>query len=168
MDRRLHAERCLGERTAQLEPLEAAISLLEAQLAQAREHIFRLQSPRTDITETEAAEAYSALYANVTRWVQNRLDPILRALSENRLGTPPKPDSEATPPLLGLVREPAHGWLQASESDEAHVIAIIMEFLRSTIFARAFYCPLTDLPEDMAVLFIDEIVENMARLPRGK
>ncbi len=167
--RRRHADTCLDERTAELERLETAAALAKTQLAQAREHIFGLQSPRADITDTEAAEAFGALYAGIERWVQNRLDPVLGALFDGRLAELRQPDAVAAGPLLALVREPARGWTKAAQSDEPHAMAAIWEFLRANIFARSFYCPLTDFPGvDMAVLFIDEIVENMAgNLHRG-
>ncbi len=129
------------------------------------ERSFRLQPVDSEISETEAAKGYDMLFTDVQRWVQQRMGPMLKLSSEDRLEPPPL--SSRTAPLHALVRDPARKWTDAAGTNELHVIAIIMEYLRKKIFDRAFYCPLSDFPVDMAIVFIDEIVENMTKL-RGE
>lgn len=94
------------------------------QLQDVKNHIFRLQPRRRDITESEAQESYKKLCSNVQRWVENRLPTALDELESGRLRS--RPAGASAPRFTSLVREPAKRWLSAHQSDEHHVIAVIM------------------------------------------
>jgi hypothetical protein len=171
--RRTYTDQALDERQKELQRKEAMnknlmeeVARANEELKRAQDHIFRLQPRRTEITETEAVESFHSLFENVKRWVQNRLDPILRELDDGRLESL-RPPSHSTR-LLALVRAPAKDWLKAHQSDEFHIIAVIMQYLRRAIFMKPFYCPLDDPQnDDKTMQFIDKVLSAMARLPRG-
>jgi hypothetical protein len=137
------------------------------QLKDARDHIFRLQPRRREITETEAQEAFKNLFDKVQRWVQNRLTPILDELDGGVLKNRPVHMENANR-LLSLVREPAKHCFTTNESDEYHIIALIMQYLCSHLFNKSFYCPLESKSGERTAEFIDEIVLAMRQLPRGE
>lgn len=180
---RRHADKTVDERQADIEKLaeivrqreasngdlEAKVQEVEEQLRLARDHIFRLQPQRTEITETEAAASFQVLYENVRRFVQNRLQRILSDLDSGVLENhTPRHLGDGTN-LLDLVRGSARTWFEARESDEFHVIAAVMEYLRRVIFDKPFYCPLGSAEEnrDRTIQLIEKTAASMAKLPRG-
>ncbi|POR38618.1 Uncharacterized protein TPAR_01185 [Tolypocladium paradoxum] len=134
------------------------------QLQEAKDQIFRLQPRRKDITESEAQEAYKKLCGNVQRWVENRLPPVLDDMESGRLRSRP-PGSQASR-FASLIREPAKSCLNAHQSDEHHVIAVIMYYLWLAFFAKSFYCPLDGSDDDATLMWIDELESTMSKLPR--
>lgn len=159
----------------QRELAEAQQQLIEArnqakakakQLQEAKDHIFHLQPRRKDITESEAQEAYKKLCGNVQRWVENRLPPVLDEMESGRLRS--RPVGAPAARFAALIREPARHCLSAHQSDEHHVIAVIMYYLWLALFAKPFYCPLDGSDDDATVTWIDELESTMSKLPRGK
>lgn len=138
----------------------------EKQLLEAKDQIFRLQPVRQDITESEAIEGYRTLCANVQRWVENRLKTILDDLDFGRLKTRPAPGQAGR--FVSLMREAAKRGLSLDQSDEYHVIAIMMNYLCLVFFSKSFYCSLDDFEGDSTLTFIDDLETSMSRLPRGK
>ncbi|KAF4509932.1 hypothetical protein G6O67_001866 [Ophiocordyceps sinensis] len=157
----------------QKELAEAQQQLIEArnqakakakQLQEAKDHIFHLQPRRKDITESEAQEAYKKLCGNVQRWVENRLPPVLDEMESGRLRS--RPVGAPAARFAALIREPARHCLSAHQSDEHHVIAVIMYYLWLALFAKPFYCPLDGSDDDATVTWIDELESTMSKLPR--
>ncbi|PHH88277.1 hypothetical protein CDD83_7761 [Cordyceps sp. RAO-2017] len=157
----------------QKELAEAQRQLIEArsqsrakakQLQDAKDHIFRLQPRRKDITESEAQEAYKKLCSNVQRWVENRLPPVLDEMESGRLRSRSAGAHAAR--FASLIREPARRCLSAHQSDEHHVIAVIMYYLWLAFFAKTFYCPLDSSDDDTTLTWIDELESTMSKLPR--
>ena len=137
------------------------------QLQDAKDQIFRLQPRRNDITESEAQEAYKGLCENVQRWVENRLQPILDDLESGRLPRSCPGGAQASR-FASFIREPARRCLSAYQSDEHHIIAVIMYYLWAAFFAKSFYCPLDGSDDNDSLAWIDELERTMSKLPRGK
>ena len=138
------------------------------QLAQARDHIFRLQPRRTDITETEAQTQFGDLYNSVHRWVTNRLEKILDELDSGQLYHRAFPNPAAKR-VLSLSSARAIQHMQCHQSDEFVVIAVIMRFLCRAFFDQSFYCPLRKVVGEYdAIYVVDSIETSMRRVPRGK
>lgn len=137
------------------------------QLNQARDHIFKLQPRRMDITETEAQEQFEDLYNRIHRWVTNRLEGILDELESGQLRNRPfaKPGAKR---FLGLNSARATQNMWCDQSDEFIVIAAIMRFLCRAFFNQSFYCPLRRQGEESdAAHTIDRIEAAMRGVPRG-
>ncbi|KAK7408847.1 hypothetical protein QQX98_008969 [Neonectria punicea] len=135
------------------------------QLQDAKDQIFRLQPRRNDITEAEARDVYKTLCGNVQRWVENRLKGALEDLDQGRLTIRLAPQQAAR--FAGLLREPSRRCLNVDQSDEYHVVAVIMNYLWLVMFSKSFYCPLDDTEADGTRMWIDELESTMSRLPRG-
>lgn len=137
------------------------------QLGEARNHIFRLQPRRTDITETEAQELFGELFNGIQRWVGNRLEGILDTLEDGQLRTRTYP-RDAARNIVQLTSKRAMQSIRCDQSDEHLVIAVIMRFLCRSFFYRTFYCPLTIEGEQIdATVTIDRIEQLMKTVPRG-
>jgi len=54
------------------------------------------------------------------------------------------------------------------QSDEHHVIAVIMYYLWLALFSKSFYCPLDGSDDDATIIWIDELESTMSKLPRGE
>lgn len=155
----------LADAQRQLAEARSQTKAKSKQLQDARDQIFRLQPPRNDITEAEAREAYKSLCGNVQRWAENRLKGALEDLDLGRLKTRPPPPQAAR--FVGLIREPSRRCLSVDQSDEYHVVGVIMNYLWLVLFSKSFYCPLDDSNADGTVRWIDELESTMSRLPRG-
>lgn len=153
---------------AKIQLAEARISSQSKaqQLSDAQDQIFRLQSTRRDITESEAQEKYRLVVGNVQRWVENRLTDILDDLDSDRIRT--KASQSQASRIVSLMRESAKRCIPLSRSDEYHIIAVIMNYLWFVFFSKSFYCPLDDLEGDTTLAWLDEVGNSMSRLPRGK
>ncbi|PHH78596.1 hypothetical protein CDD82_2955 [Ophiocordyceps australis] len=163
--RRLEAlQKELAETQRQLHEARSQAKTKAKQLQDAKDHIFRLQPRRKDITEAEAQEAYKKLCGNVQRWVENRLPPVIDELEAGRLRS--KPPAAQAARLVSLIREPARRSLSAHQSDEHHVIAIIMYYLWLSFFAKSFYCRLDSSDSDATLAWIDGLESAMSKLPR--
>lgn len=136
------------------------------QLQEAKDHIFRLQPQRSDVTEAEAREGYKNLCGSVQRWVENRMSGVLDDLEEGRLSTRAAP-SQASARFVGLLREASRRCIGVDQSDEYHVIGVIMNYLWLAVFSKSFYAPLDDTPADDTLMWIDELEKQMSRLSRG-
>lgn len=149
--------------------LQRELQQADAQLRDARDHIFQLQPRRRSITEAEAKEKFDMLFASVQRWVQNRLDPILDELDSGKLRNG-QFHTECARKLLALTSEGARGHFSSKGSDEYHVIAVVMQYLYKNFFNKSFYCPLDGSPgdDDNAMKFIKSIESAMRHLPRGE
>ncbi|KAK7426778.1 hypothetical protein QQZ08_006678 [Neonectria magnoliae] len=134
------------------------------QLQDAKDQIFRLQPRRNDITEAEARDVYKTLCGNVQRWVENRLKGALEDLDQGRLTIRLAPQQTAR--FVGLLREPSRRCLNVDQSDEYHVVAVIMNYLWLVMFSKSFYCPLDDTEANGTLMWIDELESTMSRLPR--
>ncbi|KAH7158082.1 hypothetical protein B0J13DRAFT_188218 [Dactylonectria estremocensis] len=134
------------------------------QLQDAKDRIFGLQPLRNDITEAEAREAYKNLCGNVQRWAENRLKCALEDLDYGRLKLRTAPPQAAR--FVGLLREPSRRCLGVDQSDEYHVVGVIMNYLWLAMFSKSFYCPLDDANTDSTIRWIDELENTMSRLPR--
>ncbi|KAM0560972.1 hypothetical protein ACHAPJ_003471 [Fusarium lateritium] len=149
---------------ANVDALKRKLANTQRQLAEAQDQIFRLQPRRKDITEAEAKEAYKGLVGNVQRWVENRARYVIEDLETGRL------NARAVPPegsrFVTLLREQSRRCLSVDQSDEFHIIAVIMSYLHITLFSKSFYCPLSDGEEDGTLMWIDELENTMYRLPR--
>ncbi|KAF4984271.1 hypothetical protein FZEAL_483 [Fusarium zealandicum] len=132
------------------------------QLQDARDQIFHLQPSRKDITEAEAKEAYKNLCGNVQRWVENRVADVIDDLESGRLKAAPPAASR----FVTLLREQSRRNLNADQSDEYHIMGVIMNYLYVALFSKSFYCPLTDTEEDGTLVWIDELENTLSRLPR--
>ncbi|PHH65263.1 hypothetical protein CDD81_3122 [Ophiocordyceps australis] len=154
----------LAETQRQLSEARSQAKAKAKQLQDAKEQIFRLQPRRKDITEAEAQEAYKKLCGNVQRWVENRLPPVIDELEAGRLRS--KPPAAQAARLVSLIREPARRSLSAHQSDEHHVIAIIMYYLWLSFFAKSFYCRLDSSDNDATLAWIDGLESAMSKLPR--
>lgn len=169
-----------GRLSAKVEALERKLASAQRQLSESRretrskakqlqdaqEHIFRLQPTRKDITETEAREAYRNLVGNVQRWVENRVKDVLEDLESGRLKSRTAPPEAAR--FVALLREQSRRCLNADQSDEYHIMGVIMNYLYLALFSKSFYCPLDDSEEDGTLMWLDELQSTMSRLPRGK
>ncbi|RCI08589.1 hypothetical protein L249_4692 [Ophiocordyceps polyrhachis-furcata BCC 54312] len=158
----LHKE--LAEAQRQLIEARSQSKTKAKQLQDAKDHIFRLQPRRKDISEAEAQEAYKKLCGNVQRWVENRLPAVLDDMEAGRL--PNRPDGTLAARFASLIREPARRCLSAHQADEHHVIAVIMYYLWLVLFAKSFYCPLDGSSDDATTTWIDELEKTMSQLPR--
>lgn len=156
----------LSDTQSQLAEARGQVRAKTKHLQDAKDQIFRLQPQRKDITESEAQDYYRNLCGNVQRWVENRLKPMLDDLDLGRLRTRPGP-IQATR-FVSLLREPSKRCINIDESDEHHVIAVIMNYLWLAFFAKSFYCPLDDTDADATVMWIDELESTMSRLSRGE
>lgn len=136
------------------------------QIQDAKDHIFRLQPRRKDITESEAQETYKKLCGNVQRWVENRLPPVLDEMESGRLGD--QPVGAPAVRFAALIREPAGRCLGLHQSDEYHVIAVVMYYIFVALFAKPLYWPLDGSDDDATIRWIDELESTMSKLPRGK
>ncbi|UNI23998.1 hypothetical protein JDV02_009781 [Purpureocillium takamizusanense] len=134
------------------------------QLQEAKDQIFSLQPRRKDITESEAQEAYKRLCSNIQRWVENRLPATLDDMEAGRLRA--RPSGTHAGRFVSLIREPAKRCLSVYQSDEHHVIAVIMYYLWLAFFSKSFYCPLGGSDDDATIMWIDELESAMSRLPR--
>ena len=67
----------LARVNGQLVDAQGRTKTKERQLSDAKDHIFRLQPARKDITDSEAVESYRVLCGNVQRWVDNRMKGVL-------------------------------------------------------------------------------------------
>jgi hypothetical protein len=151
------AERQQGEQTAL------------KQLEDARNHIFRLQPRRTDITEIEANELFNDLFNNIQRWAANRLEKILDMQEDGRLRGRTFP-REAARKVLQLTSARGMQSNKWDGSDEFQIIAIIMRFLCRSFFDRVFYCPLTAEGQQNindTTTIISRVEQLMKALPRG-
>ncbi|KJZ74835.1 hypothetical protein HIM_05744 [Hirsutella minnesotensis 3608] len=157
-------QRELAEAQRQLNEARSHTKAKTKQLQDAKDHIFRLQPRRKDITETEAQDAYKKLCSNVQRWVENRLPPILDEMESGRLRN--RPSSSQAARFASLIREPARHCLSAHLSDEHHVISVIMYYLWLAFFSKSFYCPLDSSDDDATLMWIDELESTMEKLPR--
>lgn len=142
------------------------------QLHDAQNHIFRLQPRRTQITDTEAQEEFEDLYNGIKRWVENRLEGILNQLDDGYLQTRTCPAEDAKRILI-LIGARAREDFASDQSDEYHVVAIIMEYLCRSIFHRDFYCSLgpgqtPTTSEDQTIATINMIEKAMSRADRGR
>ncbi|PFH56757.1 hypothetical protein XA68_16040 [Ophiocordyceps unilateralis] len=158
----LHKE--LAEAQRQLIEARSQSKTKAKQLQDAKDHIFRLQPRRKDITEAEAQEAYKKLCGNVQRWVENRLPAVLDDMEAGRLGN--RPSGALATRFASLIREPARRCLGAHQADEHHVIAVIMYYLWLAFFAKSFYCPLDGSTDDATITWIDELESTISQLPR--
>ncbi|KAG8408748.1 hypothetical protein J3458_019766 [Metarhizium acridum] len=150
----------LSESKAQLLDAQAQVKSKDRNLQEAGDQIFRLQSQREDITESDARDAYKALCDKIQRWVENRLPITLEAVSSGQSKKPPP--AQATK-FLSLLREPAKRCLSVNLGDEYHVVAAIMYYLWLAFFSKPFYCPLDDSTEDATLLWLLGIESAMAK-----
>lgn len=150
----------LSETRTQLLEARAHLKTKDRNLQEAGDQIFRLQSHRQDITESEAREAYKALCDKIQRWVENRLPLTLEGISSGNLK---KPSPAQAAKFLSLLREPAKRCLTIYHSDEYHIAAAISYYLWLAFFSKPFYCPLDDSTEDATILWIVEIESAMAK-----
>lgn len=151
---------------SQLADAQGRTKTKERQLSDAKDHIFRLQPARKDITDSEAVESYRVLCGNVQRWVDNRMKGVLDDLDFGRLETRPPPATAAR--FVSFLREAAKRGLDMDQSDPYHVIPVIMNYLSLVFFSKSFYCPLDDYEGDATLAFVDDLGAAMARLPRGE
>lgn len=168
-DLEAEVERLRGELSkaqGQLSDARGQSKTKERQLSDAKDHIFRLQPTRKDITESEAVESYRVLCGNIQRWADNRMKGILDDLDFGRLKIKTAP-AQATR-FVSFVREAAKRGLDLDQSDVYHVIPVIMNYLSLVFFSKSFYCPLDDYEGDATLAFIDDLGTTMARLPRGE
>ena len=156
----------LSQTKTQLSEARSQAKVKEKQLSDAKDQIFRLQSTRKDITESEAVEGYRTLCGNVQRWVENRMKPILDDLDYGRLKTRPQTAQAAR--FVSFMREAAKRGIDLDQSDPYHVVAIIMNYLCLVFFSKSFYCPLDDYQGDGTLMFIEDLQASLSRLPRGK
>lgn len=156
----------LSHTKTQLSEARGQTKTKEKQLSDAKDQIFRLQSTRKDITESDAVETYRVLCGNVQRWVENRMKAILDDLDYGRLRSRP-PSAHATR-FVSFMREAAKRGLDLDQSDAYHVVAIIMNYLCLVFFSKPFYCPLDDYEGDATLMFINDLETSLSRLPRGK
>jgi hypothetical protein len=113
--------------------------VVRRQLEQVRDHVLRIQLQRSDITESEAVDLFSRLFAGIKRWVQNRLSPVLFELDGDRLkGRRPPPNRVDR---IRYARQENKEWFRAHKPDEYHVLACIMQYLKYKAFDESFYCP---------------------------
>jgi len=137
------------------------------QLEDARNHIFRLQPRRTDITETEASQLFNDLFNSVSRWVANRMEKILDMQEDGHLRGRiyPKDAARKVLQLTSARAKQSNNW---TGSDEFQIIAVLMRFLCSSFFDRVFYCPmvLEDQQNDTTTT-ISRMEQLMKALPRG-
>jgi chromosome segregation ATPase len=137
-------------------------------LSEARDHIFRLQPQRPAITETGAQKQFQELFGSVQRWVQHRLADILDDLDNGKLKK--VADVKSASNLLTLASKAAKKYSAVRNTDEYHIVAIIMQYLYEMFFSKKFYCSLdgkhggTDNVENL----IHRVYSGMRRLPRGK
>ncbi|KAF2011914.1 hypothetical protein BU24DRAFT_485218 [Aaosphaeria arxii CBS 175.79] len=136
------------------------------QLDDARNHIFRLQPRRTDITESEAQELFSDLFNSIHRWVTNRLETVLDELDENRLRSRPYA-REPAKRFVDLVSRRGMQHMNASNNDEWIVISVIFQFLYREFFHPSFYIPLRgEDKQGNIIATIDRIESSMSHVPR--
>ncbi|KAF5011089.1 hypothetical protein FDECE_2771 [Fusarium decemcellulare] len=154
----------LANTQKQLAESRSQTKIKAKQLQDAKDQIFRLQPNRKDITEAEAREAYKNLVGNVQRWVENRVKDVIDDLEHGRLRTRPIPPDASR--FVSLLREQSRKHLNVDQSDEYHVMSIIMNYLYLALFSKSFYCPLDDTDEDGTLMWIDELENTMSRLPR--
>ncbi|EJT79196.1 hypothetical protein GGTG_04283 [Gaeumannomyces tritici R3-111a-1] len=125
---------------AKEDELKAALKKLEAkddELKATRDHVFRLQPLRADLTEDEAIGSYTRLHQAVVYLVRSRLKPVLEALKGGRLlSCRPVPDQAEA--FKDLIKDAAKKHLQLAGADEYHVIAVVMEFLHREVFKKPF------------------------------
>lgn len=121
--------------TAELRETLDKLKATSDELDAARDHVFRLQPQRADLTESEAKDSFNALYQAVRRLVRSRLKPALDALSKGRLHScRPVPDQAEA--FQGLVREAARSCHNVVGADEYQVTAVVMEFLDREVFGK--------------------------------
>jgi hypothetical protein len=156
----------LSQTKTHLSEARGQAKIKEKQLSAAKDQIFRLQSTRKDITESEAVEGYRTLCGNVQRWVENRMKTILDDLDYGRLKTRPQTAQAAR--FVSFMREAAKRGIDLDQSDLYHVVAIIMNYLCLVFFSKSFYCPLDDYQGDGTLMFIEDLQASLSRLPRGK
>ncbi|KPM45044.1 hypothetical protein AK830_g1435 [Neonectria ditissima] len=154
----------LSDTRRQLVEARSQVKTKARQLQDAKDQIFRLQPRRNDITEAEARDAYKTLCGNVQRWVENRLKGALEDLEQGRFTVRLAPPQAAR--FVGLLREPSRRCLNVDQSDEYHVVGVIMNYLWLVLFSKSFYCPLDDTEADGTMMWIDEVESTMSRLPR--
>lgn len=140
--------------------IKAQLRTKDKNLRDAGDQIFRLQTHRQDITESEARETYKSLCNKVHRWVDNRLPATLDAVSAGQLKKAP---AQQAAKLLSLLREPGRRCLAVHHGDEYHVVAGIMHYLWLALFSKPFYCPLDDSGDDSTLSWIAGIEKAMAK-----
>ena len=157
---------------AQNRPLREEVAALRQQLAQtqaqvAPQHGLRAPPRRLgEATEADIADKFRSLCSSVRQWVRNRLGPLLNDLDDGVLArrTPPPHGSV----LLSYVKEDATPWFLAAASDEHHVIACVMQYLKLALFDKSFYCPLDASQDgDRTIGLLDSICQSMTLLSRG-
>ncbi|KAF5017061.1 hypothetical protein F66182_11064 [Fusarium sp. NRRL 66182] len=158
-------KKTLASTQRQLAEAQNQTEIKSKQLYDAKEQIFRLQPRRKDITEAEAKEAYQNLVGNVQRWVENRAQDVIEDMENGRLKA--KAVSSESSRLVTLLREQSRRWLAADQSDEYHIVGVIMNYLHLALFSKSFYCPLDDTEENGTLTWIDQLENTMSRLPRG-
>ncbi|OAA47028.1 hypothetical protein NOR_02664 [Metarhizium rileyi] len=146
-----HVTKELSESKGQLLEARAQLKSKDRNLQEAGDQIFRLQSHREDITESDARDAYKALCDKIQRWVENRLPLTLEAVSASQIKKPPPGQASK---FLSLLREPAKRCLSVHLGDEYHVVAAILYYLWLAFFSKPFYCPLDDSTEDATLIWI--------------
>ncbi|KEY65231.1 hypothetical protein S7711_08769 [Stachybotrys chartarum IBT 7711] len=155
----------LAETQTQLTEARNQSKTKTKQLQDAKEQIFTLQSPRKDITESEAHEGYKVLLGGIQRWVENRMGPIIEDFDAGRLRARPSP-VQATR-FVSLLKEPAKRCVNIDNSDEYHVMAVIMNYIWIVFFSKSFYCPLDESDSDNTLMWMEELESTMGRLPRA-
>lgn len=159
-----HLTKELSETKAQLLDVQTQVKTKDRNLQEAGDQIFRLQSHREELTESDARDAYKALCDKIQRWVENRLPTTLEAVSSSHAK---KPAASLAAKFLSLLREPGKRCLAVHHGDEYHVVAAIMYYLWLAFFSKPFYCPLDDTTEDSTILWILGIESSMAK-SRGR
>ncbi|KAL8409416.1 hypothetical protein RB594_007736 [Gaeumannomyces avenae] len=127
----------LEESRKELKTKDDDLKEARKELEATRDHVFRLQPRRADLTEDEAIASFTGLRQAVVYLVRNRLKPALEALNSGRLlSCRPVPDQAEA--FKDLIKDAAKNSLRVAGADEYHVIAVVMEFLHKEIFAKPF------------------------------
>ena len=145
-----------GESQSKCKALQIQIDDLAEDLNETREHVFRLQLLRENITQNDALDAYIAICHSVKSWIGSRLDNALNtgSIDVTKLNT------GSTRKLVDLLTKSGLNGTLYSDTDEFNIIAIVMEFLRAGIFQAEFYGAV----ESSSLSLLDQIQHNMKNL----
>ena len=150
------------ESQARCKNLQIQIEAIGKDLKETREQVFRLQPHRENITQSDALREYIAICHSVKSWIGLRLDNALNAGSINVA----KIHTGSARKLMSLLTPCGLNGTRYHDTDEYNLIAIVMEFLRATIFETDLYGAVDG--QDLELIY--QIQKNMKNLVprRGK
>jgi len=108
--------------------------------------------------ENTVKSAYASFCTIVWNWVQSKIVPKVANGGEIKI----RATSQQAYRFTSLLRDPARGCIDASQSDEYHIFAAIMNYLWHALFTRSFYAPLDGTEHGAMQIWLDNASKTLA------